>query len=62
MDKKGYIPGIATAIRVIIGVFVFIIVMDMLSSTFIPKNLVWSVSLGIVVGAGLLSYKFIPIF
>ena len=62
MNKKGYLPGIATGIRVIVGVFVFIIVMEMLSSSLIPKNLVWPVSLGLVVGAGLLSYKFIPIF
>ena len=63
MNKKGfYFPGMGTAIRVIIGVFVFKIVMVILSTSPLPNNLVWSVSLGTVVGAGLLSYKFIPIF
>jgi len=61
MNKKGLYPGIATGIRVIVGVFVLKIVMEILSTSPLPTSLVWSVSLGIVVGAGLLSYKFIPI-
>ena len=62
MNRKGYIPGLATGIRIIIGVIVFIAIMEMLSATAIPKDLVWIISFGIVVGGGLLSYKFIPIF
>jgi hypothetical protein len=61
MNNRGYFPGFATAIRILLGVIVFKIIMGLLSSTPIPENLVWTISLGIVVGGGLLSYKFIPI-
>ena len=62
MNKNGYIPGLATGIRILMGVIIFTIIMEILSSTSIPSDLVWVISLGIVVGGGLLSYKFVPIF